>query len=72
MTTWENLRLLAFLVGAALFFAATLLSSFFGVIVFINSANIPHDQAPNVFMVGLVPPSIATFLLFTKGFGRFM
>ncbi|AIC16883.1 hypothetical protein [Nitrososphaera viennensis] len=72
MTVRENLKLLVFLVGAALFFAVTLLGSFFGVIVFINSAGLPRDQALNFFMVGLVPPSVATFVLFTKGLGRFM
>ncbi|AIF85000.1 hypothetical protein NTE_02965 [Candidatus Nitrososphaera evergladensis SR1] len=72
MTVKENLKLLAFMVGAALFFAVTLLGSFFGVIVFINSAGLPSDQALSFFMVGLVPPSVATFVLFTKGLGRFM
>lgn len=72
MTVRDNLKLLAFLVGAVLFFAITLLGSFFGIIIFINSSDIPHDQSLNFFMVGLVPPSVATFVLFTKGLGRFM
>ncbi|HEX6561379.1 MAG TPA: hypothetical protein VF016_05065 [Nitrososphaera sp.] len=72
MTAKDNLKLLAFMAGAALFFAVTLLASFFAVIVFIGGSNMPRDQAPNFFMVGLVPPSVATFVLFTKGFGRFM
>jgi hypothetical protein len=72
VTAKDNLKLLAFMVGAALFFAVTLLASFFVVIVFIGGSNMPRDQAPNFFMVGLVPPSVATFVLFTKGFGRFM
>lgn len=72
MTAKDNLKLLAFMAGAALFFAVTLLASFFVVIVFIGSSNMPRDQAPNFFMVGLAPPSVATFVLFTKGFGRFM
>ncbi|MEO9364011.1 MAG: hypothetical protein ABI348_08940 [Nitrososphaera sp.] len=72
MTAKDNLKLLAFMAGAALFFAVTLLASFFVVIVFIGGSNMPRDQAPNFFMVGLVPPSVATFVLFTKGFGRFM
>jgi hypothetical protein len=72
VTAKENLKLLAFMAGAALFFAVTLLASFFVVIVFIGGSNMPRDQAPNFFMVGLVPPSVATFVLFTKGFGRFM
>jgi hypothetical protein len=72
VTAKDNLKLLAFMAGAALFFAVTLLASFFVVIVFIGGSNMPRDQAPNFFMVGLVPPSVATFVLFTKGFGRFM
>jgi hypothetical protein len=71
MALLENLRLLAFLVGAALFFAFVLLISFFVIIVFINATNMPHDQASNFLMVGLIPPSVSTFLLFTKGLGRF-
>jgi hypothetical protein len=72
VTAKDNLKLLAFMAGAALFFAVTLLASFFVVIVFIGGSNMPRDQAPNFFMIGLVPPSVATFVLFTKGFGRFM
>lgn len=68
----DNLKLLAFMVGAALFFAVTLFISFFIVIVAINNMDIPGDVAPNMFMIGLVPPSIGTFLLFSKVFGRFM
>ena len=68
----DNLKLLAYMVGAALFFAVTLFISFFVVIVAINNMDIPGDVAPNMFMLGLVPPSIGTFLLFTKVFGRFM
>lgn len=67
----DNLKLLAYMVGAALFFAVTLFISFFIVIVAINNMDISGDVAPNMFMVGLVPPSIGTFLLFTKVFGRF-
>lgn len=58
--------------GAAVFFAVTLFISFFIVIVAINNFDIPGDVAPNMFMLGLVPPSVGTFLLFTKVFGRFM
>lgn len=68
----DNLKLLAYMVGAALFFAVTLFISFFIVIVAINNIDIPGDVAPNMFMLGLVPPSIGTFLLFSKVFGRFM
>ena len=58
--------------GAAVFFAVTLFISFFIVIVAINNFDITGDVAPNMFMLGLVPPSVGTFLLFTKVFGRFM
>ena len=68
----DNLKLLAYMIGAAVFFGVTLFISFFIVIVAINNMDIPGDVAPNMFMLGLVPPSIGTFLLFTKVFGRFM
>ena len=67
-----NAKLLGYMIAAALFFGITLLVSFFLVIVAINATDIPGDVAPNIFMLGLVPPSIGTFLLFTKVFGRFM
>lgn len=66
------MKLLGFMIGAALFFAVTLLISFFVVIVMINQMDIPGDVAPNLFMLGLVPPSIATVLLFIKVLGRFL
>lgn len=72
VTRRDNLKLLAYMVGAAAFFAVTLLISFFIVIVGINNADISGDVAPYMFMLGLVPPSVGTFLLFTKVFGRFM
>jgi hypothetical protein len=72
VTRRDNLKLLAYMVGAAVFFAVTLFISFFIVIVAINNFDIPGDVAPNMFMLGLVPPSVGTFLLFTKVFGRFM
>ena len=72
VTKRDNLKLLAYMIGAAAFFAVTLLISFFIVIVAINNADIPGDVAPNMFMLGLVPPSVGTFLLFTKVLGRFM
>lgn len=68
----DNLKLIAYMIGAALFFAITLFISFFVVIVAINNLDIPGDIAPNMFMLGLLPPSIGTFLLFTKVFGKFM
>ncbi len=68
----DNLKLLGYMIGAAVFFAVTLFISFFVVIVAINNMDIPGDVAPNMFMLGLLPPSIGTFLLFTKVFGRFM
>jgi hypothetical protein len=46
--------------------------SFFGIIVLINDVDIPGDIAPNVFMIGLIPPSILSILLYTKLFGRFI
>ena len=68
----DNLKLLVYMVGCAVFFAITLFVSFFIVIVAINNLDISAGDAPNMFMLGLVPPSIGTFLLFTKVFGRFM
>lgn len=67
-----SLLTLLFLVITVLFFAATLLGSFFVIIVIINEMDVPADIAPNIFMLGLVPPSILTFLLYTKFFGRFL
>jgi hypothetical protein len=71
-TRRQNAKLLAFMIAAALFFGMTLLISFFLVIVAINAMDIPGDVAPNIFMLGLVPPSIGTFLLFRKVFDMFM
>ena len=68
----DNLKLIAFMIGAAVFFGVTLFISFFIVIVAINNTDVPGDVAPNMFMLGLIPPSIGTFLLFTKVLGRFM
>lgn len=68
----HELRVLGILIGAAVFFATTLLISFFGVIMMIKELNIPATEGPNYFMLGLVPPSIGTFLLFTKVLGRFL
>jgi hypothetical protein len=68
----DKLKLLGYMVGTAMFFGVTLLISFFLVIVAINSIKIPAEVASNIVMLGLVPPSVATFLLFTKVFGRFI
>ena len=68
----DKLKLLGYMVGTAIFFGVTLLISFFLVIVAINSIKIPAEVASNILMLGLVPPSVATFLLFTKVFGRFI
>ena len=68
----DKLKLLGYMVGTALFFGVTLLISFFLVIVAINSIKIPAEVASNILMLGLVPPSVATLLLFTKVFGRFI
>ena len=69
--TRDSLRLLAYMLGAALFFAVTLFISFFVVIVSINQLEVPKEFAPNIFMLGLVPPSILTVILFTRVLGRF-
>ena len=68
----EKVKLLGYMIGAAMFFGVTLLISFFLVIVAINAIKIPADVASNILMLGLVPPSVATFLLFTKVFDRFL
>ena len=68
----EKVKLLAYMIGTAVFFSVTLLISFFLVIVAINAIKIPADVASNILMLGLVPPSVATFLLITKVFDRFL
>ena len=65
-------RIAILLVGMVFFFTATLLASFFGVIAMINEMDIPGDVAPNVFMIGLIPPSVLTILLYTKVLSRFI
>jgi hypothetical protein len=71
-TRWQNAKLSGYMIAVALFFGVTLLISFFLVIVAINATNIPGDVAPSIFILGLAPPSIGTFLLFTRVFGRFL
>jgi hypothetical protein len=68
----EKVKLLGYMIGTAVFFSVTLLISFFLVILAINAIKIPADVASNILMLGLVPPSVATFLLFTKVFDRFL
>ena len=68
----EKVKLLGYMIGAAVFFGVIMLISFFIVIMAINAMKIPVDIAPNILLVGLVPPSVATFLLFTKVLGRFI
>jgi hypothetical protein len=68
----DDIKLFGYMIGAALFFAVTLLTSFFVIIVAINQMDIPGDVAPNFFMIGLVPPSIATTLIFTRVLGRLL
>jgi hypothetical protein len=68
----EKAKLLGYMIGAALFFGVIMLVSFFVVIMAINVIKIPVDIAPNILLVGLVPPSIATFLLFTRVLDRFI
>jgi uncharacterized BrkB/YihY/UPF0761 family membrane protein len=71
-TKKEKVKLLGYMIGTAMFFCVTLLISFFVVITTINAIKVPADIAPNILLVGLVPPSVATFLLFTKIIGRFI
>ena len=68
----EKVKLLGYMIGAAMFFGVIMLISFFVVIMAISVIKIPVDIAPNILLVGLVPPSVATFLLFTKLLGRFI
>ena len=68
----EKVKLLGYMIGTAVFFAVALLISFFLLIVTINAIKVPADVASNILMLGLVPPLVATFLLFTKVFGRFL
>ncbi len=68
----EKVKLLGYMIGTAVFFAVALLISFFLLIVTINAIKVPADVASNILMLGLVPPSVSTFLLFTKVFGRFL
>ncbi len=70
--THEKVKLLGYMIGTAVFFAVALLISFFLLIVTINAIKVPADVASNILMLGLVPPSVSTFLLFTKVFGRFL
>ena len=58
----DNVKLLAFMIGAAVFFGVTLFVSFFVVILFLNGADIPGEEKPNMFMLGLIPPSIGFIL----------
>ena len=67
-----TVRTVGFLMAIVFFFIITLLISFFGIIVLIDEMDIPGDMAPNVFMVGLIPPSILSILLYKKLFGRFI
>ena len=68
----EKVKLLGYMIGAAMFFGVIMLISFFVVIMAISVIKIPVDIAPNILLVGLVPPAVATFLLFTKVLGRFI
>jgi hypothetical protein len=67
----DNLRLLGYMLAATIFFAVTLLASFFIVISIINQTHIPTNAAPNFFMLGLIPPSVLTLIVFTKVLGGF-
>lgn len=68
----ENFKVLLFLIASMLFFVTTLLISFFLIILWINKAGVSPDYGPNLFMLGLVPPSVATLFLYVKVFGRFL
>ena len=68
----DNVKVLIFLVSSMLFFVTTLLISFFAIILWINQSKLSPDWGPNLFMLGLVPPSVATFFLYTKVFGRYL
>ena len=68
--TRKKVELFGYMIGTAVFFAVTLLISFFLLIITINAMKVPTNMASNILMLGLVPPSVATFLLFTKMFGR--
>jgi hypothetical protein len=68
--TRKKVKLFGYMIGTAVFFAVTLLISFFLLIITINAMKVPTNMASNILMLGLVPPSVATFLLFTKMFGR--
>ena len=68
----EKVKLLGYMIGTAVFFGVALLVSFFLVIVTINSIKIPVDAAANILILGLLPPSVATFLLFTRVLGRIL
>lgn len=67
-----NLRVLGFLIATALFFGVTLLGSLFAMIVLLNQTDIPRKDGPTYLMIGLAPPAVATFFLYTKVFGRFL
>lgn len=71
-STRTSAKVAGFLLGMVFFFVTTLLASFFGIIVLINEMDIPGDVAPNVFMIGLIPPAVLTVLLYTKVIGRFI
>ncbi len=68
----KKIKLFGYMIGTAAFFAVTLLISFFLLIMTINAIKVPANMASNILMLGLVPPSVATFLLFTKIFGRIL
>lgn len=68
----SSLKTLILLIITVLFFTVTLLGSFFVLIVFINEMDVSSDLAPNLLMIGLVPPSVLTLLLYIKVFGRFL
>lgn len=72
VTARDNLKVLGFLIATVFFFGSTLLGTLFAVTVFINQSHVPHEDGPTYLMMGLVPPSVATFFFYTKVLGRFL
>jgi hypothetical protein len=70
LSSREDAKVLVFLVMAMLFFVVTLLVSFFVIIYLIYKEGVSPDYGPDLFMAGLIPPSMATILLYVKVFGR--
>ena len=70
VTKEVTLSIVGFILATTLFFIVTLLVSFFLIISLINGEGISPTDGPNIFMAGLIPPSIATIVLYVKVFGK--